>query len=81
MIMDFFKGTQKQIAPCISSKAKYALNLKFTQPNNIKKCSKKYWIDVIESLCIKHKVIDQSLNKSAIEKYDELILNNYVKNK
>jgi hypothetical protein len=45
-----FKGTTKQISPCIAAKAKYALNLSQKKPTNNKRCSYKYWVHVIETL-------------------------------
>ncbi len=79
--MDFFKGTKKQISPCIASKVKYALNLKTIKPKNTKKCSENYWIQTIESIVFDIEIKNQSLIKLAIKKYDDLIMNKYGKNK
>jgi hypothetical protein len=79
--MDFFKGTKKQISPCIASKIKYALNLKTIKPKNTKKCSENYWIQSIESIVFDKEITDKSLINSAIKKYDDLIVSSYGKNK
>ena len=42
------------LSPCIISWAKYALKIKSIKPNNNKKCSKHYWIDVIDYLLKKY---------------------------
>jgi len=47
--MDYFKGTKTQISPCISAKAKFALNLTKKKPSNTKTCSYDYWCNVIET--------------------------------
>lgn len=73
--MNYFKGTKKQISPCIASKVKYALNLKSKEPKNNKKCSQNYWILAIESIVDEKNISDQSIIKSTIEKYNELVLN------
>ena len=70
--MDYFKETKKQISPCISSKAKYALKLKSNKPSNLKRCSINYWLKVIESISYKHNVTG-NLIKEAKNKYDSLI--------
>ena len=44
----------KAFSPCIISWGKYALKIKCIRPNNSKKCSKNYWIDVIDYLLKKH---------------------------
>lgn len=40
----------KALSPCIISWAKYALKIKCIRPNNNKKCSRNYWINVIDYL-------------------------------
>lgn len=42
------RNNGSSIAPCIISKAKYALRLKAKKPINTKSCSRKYWEEVIE---------------------------------
>jgi hypothetical protein len=79
--MDFFKGTRKQISPCIAPKVKYALNLKTIKPKNTKKCSENYWIQSIESIVFDKEITDESLINLALKKYDDLIINSYGKNK
>ena len=68
-----FKGTTKQISPCIAAKAKYALNLSQTKPRNNKRCSFKYWVDVIETIASLNNL---SLSKieSAKNKFKFLVL-------
>src|SRR5947207_1857122 len=43
-----YNNRGKQIAPCIISKAKYALGLTTVLPINIKRCSDKYWNESVE---------------------------------
>ena len=73
--MNYFKGTKTQISPCIASKVKYALNLKSKKPKNTKKCTVNYWLLSIESIGYEKNISDKSILKSAIEIYNELILN------
>ena len=73
--MNLFCDTQKQISPCIVSKVKFALNLKSDKPDNIKFCSKNYWVLAIKSIANEYKINDDSIVVSAIEKYDMLINN------
>lgn len=54
--MDYFIGTKTQMAPCIASKAKFALELSHKEPSNIKTCSYNYWCAVIESLSKENKL-------------------------
>ena len=70
--MDYFNGTKTQIAPCILSKAKYALNIKKQKPSNNKKCSLDYWIKVIKTIC-NQQTISDTIKKEAIRKYKQLI--------
>jgi hypothetical protein len=56
--MDVFKETKKQISPCIAAKVKYALKLKNKKPSNIKKCSYKYWLAVIETFSTQYNISD-----------------------
>lgn len=71
-----FHDTKKQIAPCIYTKAKYALKEKKDKPNNVKKCSSGYWERVVKSCAIDFKIYDEKIIKEAIAKYSELALKN-----
>jgi len=42
------------LSPCVISWAKYALGIKNIEPQNSKKCSKNYWIRVIDDLIKLH---------------------------
>jgi hypothetical protein len=42
--MNLLDSNGKQLAPCIVSKARYALGIKHKKPTNLKECSKDYWI-------------------------------------
>lgn len=48
--MAVYDENQKELSPCIVSKAKYALGLKSTKPANSKTCSFEYWQKVIAIL-------------------------------
>jgi RNAse (barnase) inhibitor barstar len=62
----------KSLSPCIISWAKYALKIKFISPNNNKKCSKHYWIYIIDYLLKKQAEFEEN-RLEAINKF------NYVK--
>jgi hypothetical protein len=62
--MEYFKGTNKQISPCIASKAKYALKLKESKPSNSKQCSLNYWLKVIDSIAYKYSVSGNLIEES-----------------
>jgi len=67
-----FINSEKQIAPCIISKARFALGAKTTKSTNQKRCSQHYWNKVIDTLCEN----EPSLNpkrESAKEMYNQLI--------
>lgn len=67
-----FKNSDKQIAPCVISKARFALGAKTNKPTNQKRCSKIYWDNAIDTLC----EIDPKLNpnkQNAKEMYNQLI--------
>ena len=70
--MDYFTGTKKQISPCISSKAKYALRLKNKKSTNYKKCSLDYWIKVIETLSFQHNISD-AIKTEAVNQFRFLV--------
>jgi hypothetical protein len=70
--MVYFKGTKTQISPCIASKAKYALKLNNKKPSNIKKCSYKYWLAVIETFSSQYNISD-NIKTEAINQFKSLI--------
>ena len=41
------KKNGSEISPCILSQIKYALGLKTKNPSNNKKCSNKYWNEIL----------------------------------
>lgn len=55
-------------SPCIISWVRYALKIKKKKPNNIKKCSKQYWINAIDYLLIKYPEFEES-RLEAINKF------------
>jgi len=72
IIDNYIESNTKQLSPCIVSKAKFALGAKTKKPTNKKRCSKKYWDNVIDTLCKN----DPTLNpkkENAKEMYNELI--------
>lgn len=70
--MDYFKDTKTQIAPCIASKARFALGIAHNEPSNNKTCSYNYWSKVIESLA-SEKSISSEVAKEAKEKFSHLM--------
>ena len=52
---------KKKLSPCIISWAKFALEIKTKVPNNSKKCSEKYWVNIIDYLIVIYP--DKSVNK------------------
>jgi hypothetical protein len=70
-----FQTTEKQISPCIVSKAKYALGLKQSIPNQKKdkKCSRVYWSNTIEAICIANDINDTARKSIAIDLFETLI--------
>ena len=62
----------KQLSPCIISWARFALKIKFNRPTNSKKCSKDYWIKVIERLLEIYKE-NEKYKIEAILKFDEFV--------
>jgi hypothetical protein len=70
--MDYFRGTKKQISPCIVSKAKYALNLKKNKPFNTKICSYEYWCKVIDTFSLKNNLTSKN-TQEAKNKFKSLI--------
>ena len=65
--MEYFKGTKKQMQPCIAAKAKFALNLTKKKPSNIKSCSYDYGCNVIETFSfqknLSSKTVEEAKNK------------------
>ena len=70
--MEYFKGTQTQISPCIAAKAKFALNLTQNKPTNIKTCSYDYWCKVIKTLSSQKKLQNKT-TEEAKSKFKSLI--------
>jgi hypothetical protein len=70
--MEFFTGTKTQISPCISAKAKYALNLTNEKPSNTKRCSYEYWCKVIETIST-NKNLTTKVAENAKNKFKSLI--------
>jgi hypothetical protein len=67
-----FNDTGKQISPCIASMAKRALGLKSEIPNNIKKCTPRYWSLTIETIG-KQAGLADSIIETAKTKFDTYI--------
>lgn len=72
--MAVYDESQKELSPCIVSKAKYALGLKPTRPINNKLCSPEYWERVINILA-KSNLLKKDQIAAAIMRYSELIRN------
>lgn len=62
-----------QISPCIVSKAKFALGLKITKPENNKICSTEYWNKVVCRIAELKAVEDDKIEK-AQAMYNTLVL-------
>lgn len=73
--MAIFPGTSIQISPCILSKARFALGMKDTRPNNNKSCSQIYWSRVVDFLCASHNISDEQVRQRAIDSYNEFMNN------
>ncbi|GAB3931839.1 hypothetical protein [Larkinella terrae] len=67
-----YNNKGKQLAPCIISKAMYALKLKVKKPNNKKKCSNEYWITTVETVGKANNNTRAEIEE-AIKEYDSLI--------
>ena len=65
-------SNKKQLAPCIISKAKFALGAKDIKPTNKKRCSLDYWNNVIDTLCENDPKLKTNI-VSAKEMYNQLI--------
>lgn len=72
--MAVYDENQKELSPCIVSKAKYALGLKSIKPTNNKICSLEYWERVINTLA-KSNLLTKEQIAAAIMRYSELIRN------
>jgi hypothetical protein len=61
----------KQIAPCIISKARYALKISINKPINKKGCKKAYWIKVVDHLAPESPLNQQQIEevKNSYERY------------
>lgn len=75
VIMLIFNDGNIQISPCILSKGRFALGLKDSRPTNTKRCSLRYWIRVIDTLCASNNIQDENSRLIAIERFDELMNN------
>ncbi|AUD06844.1 hypothetical protein CWM47_36335 [Spirosoma pollinicola] len=63
----------KELAPCIVSKAKYALELKDQSPCNQNPCSEAYWEKTVVIVGRHYNLDDNTIN-NAIEMYNDLFL-------
>lgn len=71
--MDYFMDTKTQIAPCIASKARFALGIAHKEPSNNKTCSYNYWSKVITSLA-SEKSISSEMAEEAKEKFSDIMM-------
>lgn len=72
--MAAYDENEKELSPCIVSKAKYALGLKSIRPMNNKTCSPEYWEKVIGTLG-KYNSLKKDQIAAAIMRYSKLIRN------
>jgi len=72
-----FQNTNRQVRPCIASKARYALGLKNNLPrqNKSQKCTLDYWISTINTICVLNNLNNNGQIQIAISRFDELINN------
>ncbi len=63
---------EKQLSPCIISWARFALEIKSERPINTKKCSRNYWIKVLDYLLIKFPKKIKNKER-AINKYEDYV--------
>lgn len=68
-----FSDSQKEIAPCIVSKAKYALKLKTEKPFNKKSCSENYWKRTVFEVSRKFEIKDNNIIHNANNLFVTLI--------
>ena len=61
--MNFF-DTNKEISPCIVSKARYELGLKYQKPNNKNKCSESYWKRAVETVAKTNDIKTEKITKA-----------------
>lgn len=61
-----------QLSPCICSKVRHALGLKQTPPNNDKRCSPLYWIEICERMGHAND-LDMGTINNAIALFDQYI--------
>ena len=71
--MDYFKDTKIQIAPCIASKARFALGITHKKPSNNKTCSYNYWSKVVETLATE-KSVSTDITEEAKGKFSQIIV-------
>lgn len=67
-----FNNTNIQVAPCIASKVRFALQLKVVRPVNIKRCTLEYWTRVIETISIIHN-INPNVQQAGLDSFNDLI--------
>lgn len=58
----YINGLEK--SPSVISKAKYALGLKKVKPENQKKCSAEYWLEIVTELGKYYKVSKEQIEKA-----------------
>ena len=63
---------KQQLSPCITSWARFALQIKYKRPTNSKKCSRVYWVKVIKRLLEDYKM-NEKYKVAAILKFDEFV--------
>ncbi|MBN8669413.1 MAG: hypothetical protein J0L80_01925 [Chitinophagales bacterium] len=71
--MAFIDSSGKELAPCVVSKAKYALGLPNYYKGNIKQFSKAYWEHVCTEVGNRHGV-NSSTIQNAINRYTHYLL-------
>lgn len=68
-----FSDSQKEIAPCIVSKVRYALKIKSEKPNNKKPCSQEYWKRTVFEVAEKFGIKENNRIQNAISLFADLI--------
>ena len=59
-----YKINEKQISPCITAKARYALGITTIKSSNKKTCSKDYWAVVVTALGKDHNISQGVINQA-----------------
>ena len=67
------KTNGSEIAPCVVSKARFALNKRNTRPTNQKKCSEDYWKEAVEVVAEYYEITSKRQIIIAKNKFFELI--------